>query len=239
MEKKLLKRMENFKNTPDRLKFYLLKELSELTDDKRINDFLLNVVENEKYDKIRINAVLLLKKFENDSTIEKLKTIYAFEHDKSVRLVIVETLGDMNSVDVDDFFQTIAIKDLNDVIRAASIRILHERGKLEKSIALDLLVDVIQNDSSVFPKQIALSSLSHYANNSTYGIIKKVFIREEMIQMKKLFYRTLKEISSKLNQELDVDEPQDPIVEDTKKARKKRRKERKKKKLDKDDYVYF
>ena len=86
--------MEDFKNTPDRLKFALLKELSELPENDQIVEFLLNIVENEKYDRIRINAVINLKNTKNKSVEEKLKTIFSFEHDKSVKLVIVETLGE-------------------------------------------------------------------------------------------------------------------------------------------------
>ncbi len=239
MDKKHLKRMENFKNTPDRLKFEFLKELSEQPEDEEIADFLLNVVENEKYDRIRINAVLLLKKFKSEKVVEKLKTIFAFEHDKSVRLVLVETLGDRDSEDIDDFFRKAVIKDLNDIVRATAIRKLHERENIDHSDMQVLLLDVIQNDSSVFPKQIALSSIPCYADSSTYKILRNVFIREEMHQMKKLLFKTLKEIAEKFELKLDVVEPEDPIFEDTKEARRRRKKERKKKKMGKEDYLYF
>ncbi|MHA1199212.1 MAG: HEAT repeat domain-containing protein [Candidatus Heimdallarchaeaceae archaeon] len=239
MEEKFLKRMENFKNTPDRLKFELLKELSELPEEKRITNFLLSVVENEKYERIRINAIINLKKYESDLIVEKLKTIFSFERDKSVRLVIVETLGERDSDEIDNFFQQTAIKDLNDIVRATTIRKLHERENMDQTIMHDLLIDIIQNDSSVFPKQIALSALPCYATSSTYDKLRNVFFREQMHQMKKFLYRTLEEISTKMELDLDVKEPEDPIFEDTKKARKQRRKERKKKKLEKDDFLYF
>lgn len=231
--------MENFKNTPDRLKFELLRELSELPEEEHITNFLLNVVENEKYDRIRINAILNLKKYESDLIVEKLKIIFSFERDKSVRLVIVETLGERDSDEIEDFFQQVAIKDLNDIVRATAIRKLHERENIDQTVMHDLLLDVIQNDSSVFPKQIALSALPCYATSTTYDKLRNVFFREEMLQMKKLLFKTLEEISTKFELDLDVKEPGDPIFEDTKKARRKRRKERKKKKLDKDDYLYF
>ena len=231
--------MENFKNTPDDLKFALLKELSNLPEDKKILDFLLNVAENEKYDKIRINTILLLRKYESDLVINKLKTIFAFEHDRSVRLSIIESLGNMNSKEIDDFFQNIVTKDLNDVVRGTIIRKLQERGNLDQNVMLELLLNIIQNDTSVFPIQIALNFLPLYAKLSTYNYVKNLFNKEEMFQMKKLLFRTLETISLKIKIDLDVNEPEEPIIEDTKKARRKRRKEQKKKKKGKDDYLYF
>jgi hypothetical protein len=239
MEEKLLKRMENFRNTPDRLKFELLRELSELPENEQIVEFLLNVIENEKYDRIRINAVMNLKNIKNKLIEDKLKTIFSFEHDKSVKLVIVETLGERDTVEIDDFFQKVVLKDPNDVVRATAIRKLHERKNLDDSKMLDLLMEIILTDSSVFPKQISLSALPYYADESTYKTLKNLFKREEMHQLKKLLFKTLKVIAEDLELELDVDEPLDPVFEDTRKARKKRRKERRKKKMGKDDYLYF
>lgn len=239
MDKKYLKRMNNFKNTPDHLKFELLKELSELSEDDQITEFLLDVVENEKYDRIRINAALVLRKYKSDLIIEKLKTIFAFEHDKSVRLVIVEVLGERDSKEIDSFYQNVVLKDRNDVVRATAIRKLHERENVSSNDMKVLLLDVIQNDISVFPKQIALGLIPCYADENTYKTLKNLFLREEMLQMKKLLFKTIEEISKKLELDLDVKEPEEPIFEDTKKARRKRKKERKKKKLGKNDYLYF
>ena len=240
----IARRMENFKNTPDRLKYELIKELAKLPESEKVSDFLLNVVENERYDRIKIHAVLSLKKYTSTLVEERLKTIFSFEHDKSVKLVIVENLGERDSADVDDFFKKVAVRDQNDVVRATAIRKLHEREKVDDSEMLDLIMEVIQTDTSVFPRQIALSILPCYADSSIYRTIRNVFIREEMHQMKKLLFHTLKEISVKLELELDVNEPLDPIsiVDDSKKSRKHRRqnrKERKKKKMGKDDYLYF
>ena len=192
MDKKILKHMENFRNIPDSSKFELLRELSELPRDEKILNFLVNVIENEKYDRIRINAVLMLKKFTNPIVIEKLKTIFTFEHDKSVRLVIVEVLGEKDSKEVEDFFQNVVLKDLNDVVRATAIRKLQERKKIDNSAMHALLLDVIQNDSSVFPKQIALSTFLCYADSSDYKTLKNLFIREEMLQMKKLLLNMIR-----------------------------------------------
>jgi len=239
MEEKLLKKMEKFKNTPDRLKFELLTELSKLPENEKIVDFLISIVENEKYDRIRIRAILNLKKMQSSLIDEKLKDIFSFEHDKSVKLVIVEALGERDSEDIDDFFKHVVLKDSTDVVRATAIRKLHERKTLSDSELLDLLMEIILTDTSVFPRQIALSILPCYANFSNYKIVRHLFRTEEMHEMKKLLFRTLEEISANLNIKLDVDEPLEPIFDDSKKAKKQRRKERKKKKMGKDDYLYF
>lgn len=239
MEEELLKRMENFKNTPDRQKFELLKEMSELPENEKIVEFLLRIVENERYDRIRINAVLNLKNTKNKSVEERLKTQFSFEHDKSVKLVIVEALGERESTAIDDFFLKVVLKDQNDVVRATAIRKLHERENLEDSKMLDILMEIIQTDSSIFPKQIALSILPCYADGAAYKTLINVFKREEMHQLKKLLFKTLEEIAEHLDLEFSLDEPLDPVFEDTRKARRKRRKERKKKKMGKDDYLYF
>ena len=54
MDKELEKKINNFSNLPDRDKLGLLIELSDHLENNEVQNFLFHVIENDKYEKIRI-----------------------------------------------------------------------------------------------------------------------------------------------------------------------------------------
>ncbi|MEE9411206.1 MAG: HEAT repeat domain-containing protein [Candidatus Heimdallarchaeota archaeon] len=238
MEKKLEKRINNFQNLPDGEKLAILVEVSSHLDSKNIIDFLYNVIEKEKYEKIRIKALMILKTCDNEKTLQKLKELYAYEREKSVRLALVEVLANLTQEQVDESLQDISSTDENDVIRSMALKNLHERKKISKTKMKSLLLDVIQNDPSVFPKQLALNLISSYADKKTLETLKMIYSREIKFKMKQLLYRTLNEVAEKVNLELDIAEPieEKRLDEGKKKGRRRRRKKREK---EEEEHLFF
>jgi len=236
MDKKLEKKWKKFTNSPDKVKFDFLVELSKQDKNEEIAEFFFKVVEQEKYEKIRIKAVMILKEYDDEKIVDKLISFYGFERERSVRLALVEALGNMSSSKIDDFLQNVIEKDENDVIRSIAIKNLHQRKKITKAKMRGILHDIIQNDHDVFPKQMALSVIEFYANNSTLEILQKVFNREVKFKMRSLIYQTLNTIAVKLNKNLEIDEPKEEPFE---KEDKKEKKKRKKKKKEEEEYLFF
>lgn len=236
MVKELEKRIKNFSNFPDREKLAFLIELSDHLENKEILNFLFYVIENDRYEKIRIKSILILKTHDDEETVRKLSELYAYEREKSVRLALVEAIADMSSGEIDDLLQSIAKKDDNDIIRSIALKNLHERKKIGKAKMRTLLLDVIQNDGSIFPKQISLNLMSLYADKKSPEVLKSVYEREKKFKMKKLIHQTMREVAEKVKVELDVEEPIEKKVEEE--IGKRRRKRRKKKKED-EDHLFF
>ena len=234
MEKDLEKRMKKFRNSRDRDKLAILVDISEKPKSDENIEFLLKVIEEEQYEKIRIKAILVLKKFANKEIVQKLKVIYSREEEKSVRLALIEALGNVSRVKIDDFLSDVAEKDENDVIRAIALKNLHERGKLDNEKMKKLILDIIQNDRATFPKQIAISIAQFYADKDILDTLKRVFKRETKHKMRLLLYQKISDVSEKLYVELDIKEPIEDIIEEDKK-----RKLRRKKKNKEEEHLFF
>lgn len=227
MDKELEKKINNFSNLPDREKLALLIELSDHLENKEILDFLFNVIENERYEKIRIKSILILRTLDNEEIVRRLGELYAFEREKSVRLALVESLADMTSGEIDDLLQRIAQKDDNDIIRSIAVKNLHERNRISKVKMRALLLEIIQQDSSAFPKQISLNLIPLYADKKTLDILKTVFDREKKYKMKKLIHQTMRETADKVKIKFDIEEPIEVKTEEEKKRKRRRRKKKK------------
>ncbi len=237
MDKELEKRIKNFSNFPDREKLAILIELSDHLENTEVLNFLYNVVENDKYEKIRIKSILILKTRDDEETVRKLSELYAYERERSVRLALVEAIADMTSGEIDALLQSIAKKDDNDIIRSIAVKNLHERKKIGKANMRTLLLEIIQQDSSAFPKQISLNLISLYADKKTLEVLKSVFEREKKYKMKKLIHQTMSEVAEKVKVALDIDEPIEKKVEEEKRKRGRRR--RLKKKKDDEEHLFF
>jgi len=235
MEKELAEMMKKFKNSPDFAKFELLDKLGNEQKSQNLVDFLIEVSENDKYYKTRIKAIMTVTKFEDSDIAQKLSELYAYERDRNVRLAMTESLGEMSSSDTDEMLLNILKNDLNDVVRSAALRKLHERKKLKKAAMRKLILETIKNDHDVYPKQIALSIIPQYANQTVYESLKTVFEEETKFKMRSLIYKTLVEIATKLDKEVDVDEPVKPKDEPIQKR--KRRKKRKDKEAE--EHLFF
>jgi hypothetical protein len=236
MDKKLEKKWKKFTNSTDRNKLDILVKLSEQDKSDEIAEFLFRAIEQEKYEKIRIKAIMILKEYDDEKIVDKLSIFYGYEREKSVRLALVEAIGNMSSSKVEDLLQNVIEKDDNDIVRSMAIKNLHNRKKIGKAKMRNVLHDVIQNDHDVFPKQMALSVIEFYANNSSLEILQKVFNREVKFKMRSLIYKTLSTIATKLKKELDVEEPKEETFEKTDKKEKKRRK---KKKKEEEEHLFF
>ncbi len=235
MEEKIAKMMKKFKNSPDFAKIELLDKLGNEQKSQDLVDFLIGVSENDKYYKTRIKAIMTVTKFEDNDIAQKLSELYAYERDRNVRLAITESLGEMSSSDTDEMLQNILKYDLNDVVRSAALRKLHERKKLKKAAMRKLILETIKNDHDVFPKQIALSIIPKFANQTVYDTLKTVFDEETKFKMRSLLYKTLAEVATKLDKEIDVDEPVKPKEEPIKK----RKRRKKKKDKESEEYLFF
>ncbi|MCE7748821.1 MAG: HEAT repeat domain-containing protein [Candidatus Heimdallarchaeota archaeon] len=235
MEQELAKMMKKFKNSPDFAKFELLDKLGNEQKSQNLVDFLIQISESDKYYKIRIKAVMTVKKFEDSEIAQKLSELYAYERDRNVRLAITESLGDMSTSNTDEMLLNIAKNDLNDVVRSAALRKLHERKKLKKVEMRKLILETIKNDHDVYPRQIALSIIPKYANQTVYASLKTIFDEETKFKMRSLLYKTLVEIATKLDKEIDVDEPVKPKEEPIKK----RKRRKKKKDREAEEHLFF
>lgn len=234
MEEEIAKMMKKFKNSPDFAKFELLDKLGNEQKSQDLVNFLIGVSENDKYYKTRIKAIMTVTKFEDNDIAQKLSELYAYERDRNVRLAITESLGEMSS-DTDEMLQNILKYDLNDVVRSAALRKLHERKKLKKAAMRKLILETIKNDHDVFPKQIALSIIPKFANQTVYDTLKTVFDEETKFKMLSLLYKTLAEVATKLDKEIDVDEPVKPKEEPIKK----RKRRKKKKDKESEEHLFF
>jgi HEAT repeat protein len=235
MEKNIEKRMKKFRNLRDRDKLATLVDISEKPKSEENIELLLKVIEEERYEKIRIKAILVLKKFANKNIVQRLQEFYSREKEKSVRLALIEVLGDVSRVKVEDFLSKVAEKDENDVIRAMALKNLHERGKLDNEKMKKLILDIIQNDRATFPKQIAISIAQFYADQDVIDTLKRVFRRETKHKMRLLLYQKISEISKKLYVDLDIEEPIEEIVEEDKKRKLRIRK----KKKEEEEHLFF
>ncbi len=235
MEQELAKMMKKFNNSPDFAKFELLDKLGNEQKNQNLVDFLIQVSENDKYYKIRIKAIMTVTKFEDSDIAQKLSELYAYERDRNVRLAITESLGDMSTSDTDEMLLNISKNDLNDVVRSAALRKLHERKKLKKAVMRKLILETIKNDHDVYPRQIALSIIPKYANQTVYTALKTIFDEETKFKMRSLLYKTLAEVATKLDKEIDVDEPIKPKEEPIKK----RKRRKKKKDKEAEEHLFF
>ncbi len=235
MEKELAKMIKKFKNSPDFAKFELLDKLGNEQKSQNLVDFLIQVSENDKYYKTRIKAIMTVTKFEDSDIAQKLSELYAYERDRNVRLAIAESLGEMSSSDTDEMLLNIVKNDLNDVVRSAALRQLHERKKLKKAVMRKLILETIKNDHDAYPKQIALSIIPKYANQTVFAALKTIFEEETKFKMRSLLYKTLVEVATKLDKEIDVDEPVKPKDEPIKK----RKRRKKKKDKEAEEHLFF
>ena len=165
---------------------------------------------------------------------------YAYERENSVKLVLVEAIGDMSSPKIEDFLIRISKEDENDIVRSMAIRKLHDRGKLKKDIIRNLLLEVIENDKSVSPTQMSLNIIPNYANSESLETLKRVYRRETKNKLRQLIYQTMSKIAETLDEDLGIKEPILEVVRDeSRKAQKKKRRRRKTKKKAKDEEHLF
>ena len=241
MENQLTKRLKKFNNLTDRTKMAELVLLSEKEIEKDEVDFLIGVVEKERFEKIRIKAIFMLKATKKKEIIQKLMEFYAYERENSVKLVLVESIGDMTSTKIDEFLSNVSTQDTNDVVRSMAIRKLHERGKIKSDKMKALLFDIIQNDKANFPVQMSLTILPSYADAKSLETLKLVYGRETKAKMRQLIYQTMSTIAESLDEELGIKQPAiEPSRDDleTSKRRRKRRKEAKKRKKN-EEHLFF
>ncbi len=240
MNPKLEKKLKKFNNLTDKMKLEELVSISEQEIDENILEFLIKVFEKEKYERIRIKAIFILKDTKKKEIAQKLMEFYAYERENSIKLVLAEVIGDMSSPKIEDFLIRISKEDENDVIRSMAIRKLHERGKLKKDKIRELLLEIIQNDKAVFPIQMSLNIIINYADSESLETLKRVYKRETKSKMKQLFYQTMKKIAEILDEDLGIKEPILSITrEELEKTNKKKRRVRKKKKKAKDEEHLF
>jgi hypothetical protein len=238
MDNKLETRIKKFNNSPDRERLEYLVSIEEEKRSEENIEFLFKVIETEKFEKIRIKAIFVLKEFEDKYIINKLCDFFSFERDTRVRLALLEVLSSMSSDVIENVLINAAKKDENDVIRSMGIKHLHERANMNKKEIKLLLMDIIQNDKATFPKQMALSILSSYAMKDDLDNLKFIFERETKFKMKQLIHKTMGEIASDLKIDLDIAEPIEEKDGDEETDKKKRRKRKKKKKKD-EEFLYF
>ncbi|MCK5304350.1 MAG: HEAT repeat domain-containing protein [Candidatus Heimdallarchaeota archaeon] len=240
MDPKLEKRLKKFNNSPDVMKLKELFSISEQEIDENNLEFLIKVVEKEKYERVRIKAILILKDTKKREIAQKLMEFYAYERENSVKLVLVEAIGDMSSPKIDDFMIRISKEDENDIVRSMAIRKLHDRGKLKKDKIRNLLLEVIQNDKDVSPIQMSLNIIPNYAESESLETLKRVYRRETKNKLRLLIYQTMSKIAEILDEDLGIKEPILEVVRDESgKAQKKKRRRRKTKKKAKDEEHLF
>ncbi|MHA1551312.1 MAG: HEAT repeat domain-containing protein [Candidatus Heimdallarchaeaceae archaeon] len=240
MDPKLEKRLKKFNNSPDVMKLKELFSISEQEIDENNLEFLIKVVEKEKYERVRIKAILILKDTKKKEIAQKLMEFYAYERENSVKLVLVEAIGDMSSPKIDDFMIRISKEDENDIVRSMAIRKLHDRGKLKKDKIRNLLLEVIQNDKDVSPIQMSLNIIPNYAESESLETLKRVYRRETKNKLRLLIYQTMSKIAEILDEDLGIKEPILEVVRDESgKAQKKKRRRRKTKKKAKDEEHLF
>ncbi len=241
MDSKLEQRLKKFNNSPDVTKLKELISISEKEIDKNNMEFLIKVVEKEKYERVRIKAILILKDTKKKEIAQKLMEFYAYERENSVKLVLIEAIGYISSPKIEGFLSRISKEDENEIVRSMAIRKLHDRGKLKKDEIRDLLLEVIQNEKSASPIQMSLNILPNYADSESLETLKRVYRRETKNKMRLLIYQTMSKIAETLNEDLGIKEPILEVVrEELEKSQKKKRRRRKAKKKSKDDeYLFF
>ena len=240
MDPKLEKRLKKFNNSPDVMKLKELFSISEQEIDENNLEFLIKVVEKEKYERVRIKAILILKDTKKKEIAQKLMEFYAYERENSVKLVLVEAIGDMSSPKIEDFLIRISKEDENDIVRSMAIRKLHDRGKLKKDKIRNLLLEVIQNDKDVSPIQMSLNIIPNYAESESLETLKRVYRRETKNKLRLLIYHTMSKIAETFNEDLGIKEPLLELARDESgKSQKKKRRRRKTKKKSKDEEHLF
>ena len=240
MDPKLEKRLKKFNNSPDVTKLKELISLSEQEIDKNGMEFLVKVIEKEKYERVRIKAILILKDAKKREIAQKLMEFYAYERENSVKLVLVEAISDMSSPKIEDFLCRISKEDENDIVRSMAIRKIHDRGKLKKDEIITLLLEIIQNDKAVSPVQMSLNIISNYTDSKSLETLKRVFRRETKNKLKQLIYQTMSKIAETLEEDLGIEEPILVVVrEDLEKVKKKKRRRRLIRKKAKDEEHLF
>ena len=240
MDPKLEKRLKKFNNSPDVTKLKELVSLSEQEIDENNLEFLIKVVEKERYENVRIKAIFILKDTKKKEIVQKLMEFYAYERENSVKLVLIEAICDMSSPKIEDFLIRISKEDENDIVRSTTIRKLHDRGKLKKDKIRNLLLEIIQNDKAVSPIQTSLNIIHNYANSESLETLKRVYRRETKSKLKQLIYQIMSKIVETLGEDLGIEEPVLGVVrEDLEKVQKKKRRRRRVKKKAKDDEHLF
>jgi len=240
MDSKLEKKLKKFNNSPDVMKLEELVSISEQEIDENNLEFLIKVVEKEKYEKVRIKAIFILKDTKKKEITQKLMEFFAYERENSVKLVLTEVIGDMSSPKIEDFLIRISKEDENDIVRSMAIRKLHERGKLKKDKIRKLLLEIIRNDKAVFPIQMSLNIIPNYADSESLETLKHAFRRETRSKMKQLIYQTMSKIAETLDEDLGIKEPILEVVrEELERSQKKKRRKRKAKKKAKDEEHLF
>ncbi|MHA1686902.1 MAG: HEAT repeat domain-containing protein [Candidatus Heimdallarchaeaceae archaeon] len=213
-------------------KLEILLKLSNQELTPEMMEFLYKVIEEERYEKLRIKAILILMKEQTQEIVKKLGEIYAYERDESVRLAIIQYLTPTKENNALQILKAALENDTNDKIRAIALKNLHESKEITKEEMKKIIESVIIREKAKFPKQIALGIVKEYADEKIIETLKKAYLKEKSYKMQKLLYQTLVEIYERMGREPDLAEPEMEVVNEKKKKRKKKGKKE-------EDYLYF
>lgn len=220
----------------DYRKLEILMKLEEEERTEAIKRFLWEIIENEKYEKLRIKAILMLSEKQTKEITRKLGEMYAFERDQSVRLAIVQALK-KSKVEIAKIVLERAVKtDESDKIRAVALANLHESKVATEEEMRKIIKGVLLEEKATFPKQVALSIVAEYADEEIIGVLKQAYEQEKGNKMKTLIYKTIEQIYNKKEESIDIEPPEKEEIEEEK--GKKKRKGKKEKKKDNEELFF-
>lgn len=185
-----------FRNGTDKEKIDQLIKWNTLCDPD-IADFLLDILEKEKFYKIRVLAAIQLKNYDTKDNGEKLERIYYREKDESVKIAIIETLGDYENFNSKDFLVKEVRTGSSSIIKGTALRKIHEKKKLDNEQLEKFLLNIIANENNSFPKKLALSLVRIYATKESLPILWDLMIKEENDEEKQILESVISSLEKK------------------------------------------
>ncbi|RLG12587.1 hypothetical protein DRN69_06595, partial [Candidatus Pacearchaeota archaeon] len=119
------------------------------------------------------------------------------EKDESVKIAIIETLGDYENFNSKDFLVKEVRTGSSSIIKGTALRKIHEKKKLDNEELEKFLLNIIANENDSFPKKLALSLVGIYATKESLPILWDLMIKEENDEEKQILESVISSLEKK------------------------------------------
>ncbi len=180
---------KKYTKATDTEKIQLILELKAQIITPHIENFLLDLIKNEFYDKLRIIAILSLKGHKNIEIKNKLMDIYDKEKNENVRLALINILTSM--VDKKEEYIELLNKEKSDIIKTNIVRNIVLEELIDNKSIETFLLDIIEKEEGKYTITVALELLHDFLTLDGIGRLETVCRRKINPQLKLIIYNKL------------------------------------------------
>lgn len=180
---------DEYNKATDRKKIQLILELRSQAITLHIEKFLLDIIKNEFYDKLRIVAILSFKGHNNTRTKDKLMEIYDKEKNENVRLALINVLTSM--VDKKEEYVELLKKEKSDIIKTNIVRNIVLEELIDKKDLETFLLNIIEKEEGQYTITVALELLYDLLTIDGINHLEQICRRKINPQLKLVIYNKL------------------------------------------------